>query len=130
MDSSPSRFPPFRFLEAEDRRVLAAAVVVAADLAGDEVDDDGLGEGRVWVLFESRVGEEGDLGRGAVEFQQVEVRADVEAFAEFGDGDAELGREGFGGVAGVGEVDRAGEAFAVGEGGEEGLLVRGGHGTD
>jgi hypothetical protein len=65
-----------------------------------------------------------------VEFEQVEVRADVEAFAEFGDGDAELGREGFGGVAGVGEVDRAGEAFAVGEGGEEGLLVRGGHGTD
>jgi hypothetical protein len=30
------------FLAVEDRRIGAAAVVVAADLAGDEVDDDRL----------------------------------------------------------------------------------------
>lgn len=108
-------------------RSFAATVLVAADLAGDEVDDDGLGEGGVRVLVEGRVGEEGDLGRSGMEFQQVEVRADVEALAEFGDGDAELGGEGVGGGAGVEEVDRAGEAFAVGEGVEEGLVFRGLH---
>lgn len=72
-------------------RSFAATVIVAADLAGDEVNDDGLGEGGVRVLVEGRVAEEGDLGRGGVEFEQVEVRSDVEALPEFGDGDAELG---------------------------------------
>ena len=68
-------------------------------------------------------GEEGDLGRGGVEFEEFEVRADLEALAEFGDGDAKLGGEGGGGVAGTDEVEGAGEAFAVGEEVEEGLGI-------
>jgi len=84
------------FLAVEDGWVGALAVIVAADFSGDEVDDDGFGEGWVGEFFEVGIGEEGDLGGGGVEFEEVEVGVDFEAFAEFGYGDVEEVGKGWG----------------------------------
>jgi hypothetical protein len=71
----------------------------------------------VRVFFEIRIGEKRDLRRSGVEFEQVELRAVPisEPFAELGHGDAEqrgdVGRI----IAGIEQIDRAGQALAVGQ---------------
>ena len=78
-----------RLLAMKDRGIGAGAVIVTADLAGDEIDDDCFRQSGVWMEFKVRIGEKRDLRRGGVEFQQIELRADVHAPTQLGHRDAE-----------------------------------------
>lgn len=100
------------FLAVKNRRIGACPVVVATGLAGDEIDDDCLLEGGMRVLFKIRIGEEGNLRGCRVEFQKIEVGADFQSSPEFRHRDAEdcWNR---GAIAGIDEIHRAGEPFAV-----------------
>jgi hypothetical protein len=93
-------------------------------LASDQIDDDRLLQGGVRVLFEIRVGEERDLRGSRVEFQQVEFGADFQTLPQLGHGDAEQ-RWDARVLAGIDEIDRAGQPLAEGQR-VHGLAVFGG----
>lgn len=76
------------------------------------------------VFFEIRIGEEGDLRRRDVELEKIELRADLHAPPQSGRGDAEQCWNAWI-IAGVDEIDRAGEPLAVRQR-VEGLAVFGG----
>ena len=71
----------------------AGTVIVPADLAGDEIDDDYFRQSGVGMRFKVGVSEKRDFRRGGVEFQQIELRADVHAPTQLGYRDAEQGRD-------------------------------------
>lgn len=93
---------------------------------GDEIDDDRLLQGGVRVLFEIRVSEERDLRRSRVKFQQVELRADFQAFPQLGHGDAQQ-RWKARVLAGIDEIDRARKPLAVGQRVDSLAVFGGGH---
>ncbi len=100
------------------------AVIVATRLAGHEIDDDRLRKNRMRVLFKIRIGEERDFWRCGVEFQQVEICADFEAFPEFCDRDPEnCGNPRI--IARIEEIHRTRQALAERQG-IQGLAVFGG----
>ena len=72
-------------------------------------------------------GAEGELGRGGVELEQVEFRPDLQPSAEFRHGDPER-RWNARVRAGIEQVERTGEALAVGQRIEGLVVFGGGHG--
>jgi hypothetical protein len=115
-----------RFLTVKDRRVGSVAVIIAASLPCHKIHDDRFSESGVRIFFEIWIGEERDLRRGSVEFQQVEPSTDFQTFPQFCHGDPKQGRDALV-IARIDQIHRTRQALAEWQRVEGLAVFDGGH---